>query len=75
MLRPGGRLLLVNMAAPERWYNQFWQALYRLSPRTMGGCRGVALSPYLAAAGFQLLEREYMSQLGFPSEVIVAVKG
>ena len=40
VLRPGGRLVLVNMARDGHWYNQFWEVVYRFQPGWLGGCRG-----------------------------------
>ncbi len=72
VLKPGGRIALVNMAIPERWPARIYQALYRLSPRLLGGCRGVSLGPYLTDAGFLDARTERVSQLWFPSEVVTA---
>ena len=72
VLRPGGRLLMVNMTAGEHWYNGIWPLIYRINPALLGGCRGVSLVPHLQAAGFVRIEREYLSQSTFPSEVIAA---
>jgi hypothetical protein len=41
----------------------------------MGGCRGVRLQPYLVEAGFTVHSRQYVQQMFFPSEVILATKG
>lgn len=72
VLKPGGRLLLINMARPEHWYDGFWEWVYRVSPKTMAGCRGVVMSSFLQTNGFEQIERSYVSQLGFPSEIITA---
>ena len=74
VLRPGGRLVLLNMAKGERWYQQIWGAIYRIQPSWMGGCRGVALHDDVQAIGFQQVHREFVSQMTFPSEVIYGVK-
>lgn len=74
VLRPGGRLLMVNMTSGERWYNALWPLIYKVNPAMLGGCRGVSLVPYLEATGFARIEREYISQSTFPSEVISARK-
>jgi ubiquinone/menaquinone biosynthesis C-methylase UbiE len=70
VLRPGGRLILVNMAREGRWYNQFWEAVYRFQPSWLGGCRGVSLLSYVQRAGFSNTKREFISQMTFPSEII-----
>jgi ubiquinone/menaquinone biosynthesis C-methylase UbiE len=74
VLRPGGRIVLANMTLGTRWFNTIWDWLYRLNPALLGGCRGIELGLYLQCAGFEEIRREYISQFGFPSEVIYAVK-
>ena len=73
VLRPGGRLAMVNMTIGERWYNGVWEQIYRINPALLGGCRGVFLLPQLEVCGFRQARREYMSQLTFPSEIVCAV--
>ncbi len=72
VLKPGGRLVLVNMTRGERFYEKFWEGVYNFNPHWLGGCRGVLLYDYLKSAGFQNIEREKLSQFGFPSEIISA---
>ncbi|KAA3659669.1 MAG: methyltransferase domain-containing protein [Chloroflexi bacterium] len=74
VLRPGGRLVLLNMTKGERWYQQVWNAIYRIQPSWIGGCRGVALLDHVHTVGFQQVHREFISQMAFPSEVIYGVK-
>jgi ubiquinone/menaquinone biosynthesis C-methylase UbiE len=72
VLKPGGRLVLINMTEGERPGSHFYQWIYRHSPVIMGGCRGVKLAGFLPEAKFQLITREYHQQFFFPSEVILA---
>jgi len=74
VLRKGGKLILVNMTEGERWGSQIYDWIYNLSPKLMGGCRGVKLSDKLQQHGFNVDVREYHQQLLFPSEVIRAYK-
>jgi ubiquinone/menaquinone biosynthesis C-methylase UbiE len=74
VLRKNGRLLLVNMTAAESWLGGIYERIFRIAPKTMGGCRGVAMADPLAQGGFHVEIREYIQQLAFPSEVILARK-
>jgi ubiquinone/menaquinone biosynthesis C-methylase UbiE len=74
VIKPEGRLILVNMTFGEKWGSGIYERLYRLSPSLMGGCRGVRLSGVLQQNGFSVRLREYFQQLLFPSEVIMALK-
>lgn len=72
VMKPGGRLVLVNMTRGERFGSGLYDFIYRLSPETMGGCRGVRLTDKLTQHGFTVETREYVQQMLFPSEVIIA---
>lgn len=72
VLRPGGRLMLVNMARAERLRQRVYEWIYRLEPRLLGGCRGVEMAPSVRAQGFADVQVERLSQLGFPSEIVQA---
>jgi ubiquinone/menaquinone biosynthesis C-methylase UbiE len=74
VLRPGGRLVLVNMAQDGRWYTRWWEVVYRINPAWIGGCRGVALLNDVRAEGFQGIRREYLSQMTFPAEIVCGIK-
>ncbi len=72
VLKPKGRIVLVNMTKGIRFYQHFWETVYRVNPRWLGGCRGVLLTQSVQAAGFSNVQREMVSQFGFPSEIISA---
>lgn len=74
VLKRGGKLVLVNMTEGERFGSGIYDFIYRISPATMGGCRGVALAERLQAQSFRVETREYYQQMLFPSEVILAYK-
>ena len=74
VLRTGGKLVLVNMTVGEKFGTDIYTWIYRMSPKLMGGCRGVQLSEKLKMHGFNVKLREYYQQLLFPSEVILAIK-
>ncbi len=72
VLKPHGRIVLVNMTKGEHFYQRFWEAVYRINPRWLGGCRGVFLSQAMQTVGFKNIYRETTSQMGFQSEIISA---
>ena len=74
VLKKGGKLVLVNMTIGEKFGSGIYNFMYRVSPRLMGGCRGIRLSEKLKEHGFRLKLREYHQQCLFPSEVILAQK-
>jgi ubiquinone/menaquinone biosynthesis C-methylase UbiE len=74
VLKKGGRLVLINMTEGERFGSGLYDFIYNISPKSMGGCRGVKLTGKLQQNGFKVEIREYIQQMIFPSEVIVAYK-
>ncbi len=74
VLKQNGKLLLINMTKSERFGASLYENLYSLSPRLMGGCRGVQLTDLLTQHVFRIEVREYIQQMLFPSEVILAYK-
>ncbi len=74
VLKGGGRVVLVNMTKGEKWVNRIYEEIYKLKPPLLAGCRGVMAQPFLEKIGFTEFKREFISQLGFPSEVIRGVK-
>ena len=74
VLKNGGRLVLINMTQGECLGSSIYSHIYNISPKTMGGCRGVTLSDRLIMHGFKIATREYYQQMLFPSEVILAYK-
>jgi ubiquinone/menaquinone biosynthesis C-methylase UbiE len=74
VLKDGGRIVLANMTKGERWLNKIYEEIYKLKPPLLAGCRGVMAQPFLEEIGFKEFQREFVSQLGFPSEVVLGVK-
>jgi ubiquinone/menaquinone biosynthesis C-methylase UbiE len=74
VLKHGGRLVLVHMTKGEKWVNQIYEGIYKLKPPLLAGCRGVLSQPFLEKIGLKDFRREFISQFGFPSEVIQGVK-
>ena len=74
VIKKGGKLILVNMTEGESLGSGIYRLLYRISPKSFGGCRSVKLSDRLEKHGFEVKSKEYYQQLWFPSEVILAYK-
>ena len=74
VLKSGGKLVLVNMTKAEQFGTGLYERIYRISPPLMGGCRGVQMFDLLTEHGFKVITREYVQQMLFPSEVILATK-
>lgn len=63
VLKPGGKLVLVNMSKPDErktWYEKIYEKGWAVMP-----CRPVLMSPYLPAAGFTGIQRFYRPTRGF----------
>ncbi|MEW6376601.1 MAG: methyltransferase domain-containing protein [Thermodesulfobacteriota bacterium] len=74
VLKEGGRIVLVNMTKGEKWLNQIYEKIYKLKPPLLAGCRGVMAQPFLEEIGFNGFQRKFISQFGFPSEVVRGIK-
>ena len=74
VLKDGGRVVLVNTTKGERWVNQIYEGIYKLKPPLLAGSRGVLAQPFLEKIGFSEFHREFISQLGFPSEIVRGIK-
>jgi len=74
VLKDGGRIVLANTTKGEKWVNTLYERIYRLKPPLVAGSRGVLAQPFLERIGFKSVHREFFSQLGFPSEVVLGIK-
>ncbi|HKI49175.1 MAG TPA: methyltransferase domain-containing protein [Desulfobacteria bacterium] len=74
VLKKDGKLVLVNMTEGRHFGSKLYDFVYNISPKTMGGCRGIELTEKLQQQGFKVELREYYQQMLFPSEVILAHK-
>jgi demethylmenaquinone methyltransferase/2-methoxy-6-polyprenyl-1,4-benzoquinol methylase len=77
VLRPGGQLVLVNFSKNGDGMT-WWERLYAATPTVLvpwlySGCRPVEAAPFVRAAGFREVEREFVTN-GLDSEVITAKK-
>lgn len=78
VLKPGGRLALVNLskriAGRRTLYERFYEALpRRWVPYVAGGCRPVVMTAAVERAGFRDLTYRFVSGL-LPAEVVIARK-
>lgn len=78
VLQPGGKLVLVSLTegcdAPSKLVVGLWKAAYKVHPLTCGGCRPLQLQALVQQAGFSVVQREVIVQLGVPSEIVLAEK-
>jgi demethylmenaquinone methyltransferase/2-methoxy-6-polyprenyl-1,4-benzoquinol methylase len=63
VLKPGGKIVLVNMSKPDA-KKTFYEAVYEKGVAVMP-CRPVLLSPFLEAAGFSAVTRLYRPSRGW----------
>lgn len=76
VLKPGGRLVLVNLSKRDATSRILWERIYallpaRLVPYLLGGCRPVLMERPLRDAGFVDVRREFVPNI-IPSEVVTA---
>jgi SAM-dependent methyltransferase len=71
-----GRLCLVSLtkgATPlSRSVSTAWAAVYRLSPRLVGGCRPIRLADRLDPLSWETRHHRVVVAFGVPSEVLIA---
>lgn len=76
LLRPHGLLCLVSLTRGDGLVTQVvsavWEAVHRLDPRLVGGCRPIALRAALPADAWQVRHHEVVPAWGLASEVLVA---
>jgi len=68
ILRPNGRLVLVNTTKGKRWTDSLFKCLFHIYP--VNKCRGVLMNPHLERLHFQDIKREYIVNYTFPSEIV-----
>lgn len=78
VLKPGGRLVLVNMSKRDgdkrTWLERLYQRLPKAwVPYLLGGCRPVLLEQPVQDAGFVDVKREFLAHV-IPSEIVTARK-
>ncbi|UCH02436.1 MAG: class I SAM-dependent methyltransferase [Candidatus Bathyarchaeota archaeon] len=73
VLKPGGRLVLVNLSKGENWYSnmKLYEWIYSKCPSLLGGCRPVLTKAFLEELGFQKVKREIIfAGHIIPSEIV-----
>ena len=68
VLKPGGKLVLVNMSKNKQG-RTFYELLYSLG-LGVGGCRPILAKPFLEKLGFQNVGRLYVDHLLYGSEIV-----
>jgi SAM-dependent methyltransferase len=76
VLRPGGLLALASLApgrtAPARLVTALWQAIWRLNPALLGGCRPLTLRGLLDPDEWSPRSDSTVTDWFLSSEVLVA---
>ncbi|MFQ6075403.1 MAG: class I SAM-dependent methyltransferase [Candidatus Bathyarchaeia archaeon] len=73
VLKPEGRLVLVNMTKGERGYTnmKLYERIYKQCPSLLGGCRPVLIKPFLHKLGLCNVKREFvLAGHILPSEIV-----
>lgn len=78
VLKPEGRMILLNMSKADKEVVLFREKLYRILPPSvvlylMGGCRPVLMEDLTRQAGFLQVRRTYLGGKA-PSEIVTAIK-
>lgn len=68
ILKPKGRLVLVNTTKGEKWSDSLFNCLFHIYP--VNKCRGVLMNSYLERFHFRDIKREYVVNYTFPSEIV-----
>lgn len=78
VLKPGGRMVLLNMSKRDESTKTSRETLYSILPAKLvlyllGGCRPVLMERLTETTGFKNIRRVYLGGK-FPSEVVIATK-
>ena len=76
VVEPGGLLCLAGLTRGRGWASRLvmgcWEAVFRVNPKWVGGCRPMTLSTRLDPADWAVEHREVVVAWGIASEVLVA---
>jgi ubiquinone/menaquinone biosynthesis C-methylase UbiE len=78
VLKPDGRLVLVNLSKEESDKRSWWETIYgklpgSLATYVLGGGRPVLMQGFVEQAGFRDVRREFVDQF-WPTEIVTAKK-
>ena len=78
VLKPGGRMILLNMSKRDGSVQTSRETLYSILPAkfvlyVLGGCRPVLMEGMTKRAGFENINRTFLDGK-FPSEIVIATK-
>ncbi len=77
-LEPAGQLGLISLTIGDtslsRLTSTAWSAVFRLSPRLVGGCRPIDLWPILEDTGWTIEWHRILRAWTIPSEVVIATR-
>ncbi len=78
VLTPGGLLCLASLTHGTTPFSRLvmagWQLRYQLYPAGVGGCRPIAVPPFLVASQWALRHRSISITRGLASEIVVAAR-
>jgi ubiquinone/menaquinone biosynthesis C-methylase UbiE len=78
VLVPSGLLCATGLtpgrSVPARLVMGAWQAVHRLNPKLVGGCRPVEVRRYLSEGAWRIRHHEVVARFGISSEVLVAAR-
>jgi len=76
ILAPNGLLCLVSLTHGKTWFTRgvssAWNALYRVRPKLVGGCRPIELLDFISEANWETEYHMKVSAFGISSEIVVA---
>ncbi len=78
VLRPTGRACIASLtrgvSLPSRIVSALWMAVFRVSPRVVGGCRPIRPRSFVDADRWRVVHRRVVTPFAVPSEVLVVEK-
>lgn len=76
VLKPGGLLCTAGLthgtSLSAKIIGPVWQALFRLNPKLVGGCRAVVVRDFLGDSNWSVRYTNIITRFGISSEVLIA---